>query len=330
MFAVRVPKKKGEETRRLLGDDGVFDVSREIVEDGDHLLIPVTGEVEGYETVEADLPVAEEIPRSLKEALQDELTGEELDTLITSFDLINDIAIIEIPDELLDKKKEVARALKKVHPRLKTVARKSGPVKGEFRLPELELLLGDETKTGYIENGVKMLVDVETCYFSPRLAGERMRIARQVEKGESVCVFFAGVGPYALTIAKHSEAGRIYTVEKNPDAALLLRNNVAINGFEARMDDYAGDVRKIVKRLPKVDRLVMPLPKDAGEFLDEALQVLKKGGMLHFYAFSEGEDLFAEAIETLQSKASFDVLDKVKCGQIGPGVYRICIDARLV
>lgn len=328
MFAVKVEKERGEETRLDLSERGLLDPSRKIVEEKTHLLIPVTGTVEGYEVVKADLPIEPHIPRSLKEALQEELTDEELDVMVTSFDLINDIAIIEIPEELLEKKKKIAEALKKVHPRLKTIARKRGPVHGEFRVPELELLIGDETLTGYIENGVKMMVDVATCYFSPRLASERMRIAEQVQPKEWVAVFFAGVGPYALTIANHTEAERIVTVEKNPHAAMLLKNNVALNGLEAKIDDYAGDVRQISKRLPKVDRVIMPLPKDAGDFLDDALKVLKKGGKVHFYAFGEDEDPFSEAVSLLESRG-FEIVEKVKCGQIGPNTWRVCVDAVL-
>lgn len=330
MFAVRVSKEEGEKTKRALSEAGVFDESHAIVQDGDALLIPVTGEVEGYDTVQAELPVNPQLPRSLKEALKDELTDAELDVLVTSFDVINDVAIIEIPDELLHKKTVIADALMQVHPRLKTVARKSGPVHGEFRVPELELIRGEETLTGYIENGVRMMVDVATCYFSPRLATERIRIAEQVKPGEHVCVFFAGVGPYALVIAKHASPERVYTIEKNTHAAMLLKNNIALNKMEPKIDDYSGDVKEIAPRLPKMDRVVMPLPKSAEDFLDEALMVLKKGGIVHFYNFAAGSDLFSDAVQKLSSKGNFEIIDKVKCGQIGPDTYRICIDARLI
>lgn len=330
MFAVSVPKKEGEKTKKELLALGVLDSSRAITAKGDNLLLPVTGTVDGYTIVEADLAPQKKLPRSLKEALKGELTEAELEEMTSSFDILNDIAIIDIPKALLPKKDVIAKALKKVHPRLKTVARKSGPVHGEFRVPELELLYGTETLTGHIENGVKMMVDVATCYFSPRLSTERMRIAKLVKPGEIIAVFFAGVGPYPLVIAKHSEVEKIYTVEKNPNAALILRNNVALNGLEAKIEDYSGDVKEIAPGLPKVDRLLMPLPKSAEDFLDEALMVLKTGGIIHFYNFAEEPDLFSGAIEMLRAKGNFEILEKIKCGQIGPATYRICIDAKLI
>jgi tRNA (guanine37-N1)-methyltransferase len=43
----------------------------------------------------------------LKESLKGKLTKKELESLKTSFDVIGDVAIIEIPDELKKKEKDM-------------------------------------------------------------------------------------------------------------------------------------------------------------------------------------------------------------------------------
>jgi tRNA (guanine37-N1)-methyltransferase len=80
----------------------------------------------------------------------------------------------------------------------------------------------------------------------------------------------------------------------------------------------------------KFDRILMPLPKSAEDFLDVALEQAKDGAVVHFYDFLE-ETKFEEAHEKLDKackKAGFkyEILRTVKCGQHAPHVFRICVD----
>ena len=91
-----------------------------------------------------------------------------------------------------------------VHKSVKTVFVQTSPISGDFRVRELKLVAGEnKTIAKYKESGCVFAVDVEKCYFSPRLSHERSRIARLVNNGETVVNMFAGVGCFSIIIAKN-------------------------------------------------------------------------------------------------------------------------------
>src|SRR5207244_5720838 len=83
-----------------------------------------------------------------------------------------------------------------------------------------------------LEFGLRYLVDVEHAYFSPRLGSERWRVARQVRPGEVVVDMFAGVGPYAILIARTRKPKSVHAIDANPAAVELLRENARRNRAE--------------------------------------------------------------------------------------------------
>jgi len=271
----------------------------------------------------------------LKEELEGKIPKRKLAFLRTGFDIIGDIAIIEIPAELESKKLLIAKALTKAQPHIRAVARKTSEREGAFRLRELELLVGNGTETVHKECGCSYKLDVTKAYFSPREATERQRISSQVKPGETVMVFFAGVGPYAIMIAKKQNV-RIYAIEMNPDAVKYMKENVRINGVQEKVEPILGDVKKAAKQFyGKCDRVVMPLPKEGYKFLGEAFACLrKKGGMVHFYSYAHEENLFQEA-EGLVKKAAqkagrkIKILGKRKVLPYGPRVFKICLDVKV-
>jgi tRNA (guanine37-N1)-methyltransferase len=124
------------------------------------------------------------------------------DTEITKrLDIVGNIAILKIPESLLETRFEIAHELLKETPSIKTVYRQSGPVFGDYRLRKLEWLAGEKrSTTTYKEHGCVVEVDIHKDYFSPRLARERTIVATQVKnkelatrKGELVVNLFAGV-----------------------------------------------------------------------------------------------------------------------------------------
>ena len=228
----------------------------------------------------------------LREALKDKLNEKELSILKTGFDTIGSIAIIEIPPELVKKEKAIANELIGIHKNIVTVAKKVGIHSGEFRLQKLKVIAGKKTKeTEYKENNVRLLLNVEKVYFSPRLSTERKRIMEKVKPGETVLVMFSGCGPYVCVIAKNTKAKEVYGVEINPIAHEYAEKNLLLNKIRnARL--FLGDVRKIIPKLKKkFDRILMPLPKGAENFLDVALRAGKKGTIIHFYDFEHENDI---------------------------------------
>src|SRR5262249_55187053 len=154
-----------------------------------------------------------------------------------------------------------------VHKNLRTVLKKLGPMEGEYRVRRVKPIAGEErTETIYKENGVLMKLDVSKVYFSVRLSSERKRIAELVMPNERVRVLFAGVGPFALAIAKRRPEAEVVAVEINPEAVRYMRENIALNKIR-NMEALESDARSLDLRAlgRKFDRVVMPLPKSAHE-----------------------------------------------------------------
>lgn len=303
MLFLKVPKKEGERVRRELLAAGVLDTSYDIIHSGDSLLFPVSRRWGGFGTVELAAAKRPSRSASLEGALSRFLTPKELEEVVTSFDLVGDIAIVEIPPALEPKEGMIGLALLSVHKNLRTVLKKLGPMEGEYRVRRVKCIAGeDRTETFYKESGVGMRLDVSKVYFSVRLASERTRIASLVRKGERVLVLFAGVGPFALVIAKQRPDAQVVAVELNPDAVRYMQENIAMNKAK-NVEAVEADARSLdLGRLGgegSFDRVVMPLPKSAHEFLDVAFRAVKDGGFVHFYTLAGSgkpfEDAFAKA-----------------------------------
>ena len=273
---------------------------------------------------------------SLKQALQDKLTKKEKEFLVTSFDVIGDIAVIQMPKELEKKENLIAKTLLKLHKNLKVVAKEIGMHKGIYRLQKIKILAGEKRKeTEYKESGVRMRLNVEKTYFSPRFGTERLRIAKQVKKGEDVLVMFSGISPFPLVIAKNAKPQIVHGVEINPSAHKYAVENVKLNKMEDKIKLFKGDVRLVIPRINKnFDRIAMPLPKSGENFLDVALKSVKKNGIIHFYDFLH-ESEFDKAKEKVKNACKIAgkkcrILRLVKCGQQSPRVFRICVDVKVL
>jgi len=274
--------------------------------------------------------------RTLKAALKGKLSGEEVSLLRRSYDTIGGIAIVEIPNELSEKEELIGKTILEMHKNIKTVAKKAGVHKGIYRAQKVKIIAGERSKEAlYRENNVVLKLDVEKVYFSPRLATERKRIAHLVKKGEIVLVMFSGCGPYPLVISKNSKAKEVYGVELNPAAHRYAIQNLKLNKTE-NVKLIKGNVRKAVPELKKkFDRIAMPLPKRGESYLDVALSASKKGAVIHFYDFlteDEIPDLAINKIEKICGKMrkKFKILNSVKCGQVSPREYRVCVDFKVL
>ncbi|RLI93360.1 MAG: class I SAM-dependent methyltransferase family protein [Candidatus Altiarchaeales archaeon] len=330
---LKVKKEKGEDVRKKLMGLNLLDINRRILSDKDFLFIPVLKEIEIPDTELVEIE-GERVPRkhrSLREALKNRLNPEELKLVPRSFDIIGDIAILEIPEELENKKSIIGDALLKTFKNIKVVANKKTRIETEFRTRALEIISGEERKeTVHREYNCSYKLNVETVYFSPRLGTERMRIASQVKDNERVLVMFSGVGPYPVLISKKSKPKEVYAIELNPEAFRYLKENITLNKVDVTA--IRGDVREETKKLGKFDRIVMPLPKDAGNFLNVALPALKKNGVIHFYDFAHNERESIEKVKEICRELGYEIeiLKAVKCGSHSPGIFRICVDLRVL
>ena len=176
---------------------------------------------------------------------------------------------------------------------VKCVYGQEGGIEGDFRLRKLRHLGGEErTTTLHKENGLRLKLDVETCYFSPRLSTERLRIADQVEEGEKVLNMFAGVGPYSILIAKKTQGLELRA----------QRGRVQVPRGEQQAEQGRRRASRWSRATPwrcpeklkgegKFDRILMPHPSQSNLFLPAALSMLAPGGVVHYYRHVTGEDV---------------------------------------
>lgn len=269
----------------------------------------------------------------LKEALIGKIPKSKMEFVPNTFDIIGDIAIVEIVPQLEKYERKIGTGLLELHKNIKVVCKKHGIHKGVYRRQEYRILAGERRKTTvHRENKVKLNLHIEKTYFSGRTATERLRIAGLVKKGERVLVMFGGVAPFALVIAKNSDAGEVVSVELNPEAHKFAISNIHAN--KARnVECLKGDVRQVVPSLGKFDRVLMPLPKNAESYLDVALRAAKKGGMIHFYDFGMDEEIVGikKVIKDIckREKKTCKFVRVVKCGQFSPRVNRLCVDFKV-
>ncbi len=272
-------------------------------------------------------------PRNLQEALKDKLTEEEFTELGRAFDIIGDIAILKMSGALLPKKQLIGEALMSVHHNIKTILLQTSPVKGEYRTRNLEHVAGENrTETIHAEHGCKLKVDIAKTYFSPRLATERLRTAKLVKPGETIINMFAGVGSYSIIIAKHSQAAKIYSIDLNPSAVEYMTENIRINKFGSRIIPIFGDAREVIETHLKktADRVIMPLPENAKNFLDSAVKALKpSGGIIHLYDFGQEPDLFGPTLKFAREaipNREIELAGKSVVRTYAPKTYHIVLD----
>lgn len=328
MFAVKIVKEKTEKVRQDLVSKELLCKDYALKKDDSFVYIPVKKEIPGYEIVNIDLEKIVKKNKSLKSILKNDLNSTLLDVLPNSLDIIGDIAIVELVDELKPYAHKIGTAILYLHKNIKVVAMKAGLYSGVYRTRKLKIIAGEKRKiTIHKENNVLLKLNVEDCYFSPRLSTERKRVFEKVLPGESVLVMFSGIGPYVVTISKNTQASKVVGIEINPEAHKYAVENVMLNKLN-NVKLYEGDVREIIPKLDeKFDRIIMPLPKTAESFLDLLRHISKQNTVVHLYCFLHESEIPDKAEELLKEKLSnFKILDIIKCGQSSPGNYRICID----
>ncbi len=254
--------------------------------------------------------------KRLRKKLSTAFSSAELNLISNSFDIIGDIAIIKVPNgNILNAEKRASQILV-VHRNVKSVFAQTSPVLGDFRVRDLRLLAGeDKTSTKYKESGCVFAVDVEKCYFSPRLSHERLRIASLVKGGETVVNMFSGVGCFSIVIAKTVSKTKVFSIDVNPTAIQYMKENVRINRVYGKVIPLLGDSKDIINAQlqEKADRVLMPLPEKALEYLPYAVSALKKpNGWIHYYDFQH-----AAGYEKPVEKTKLKVAQKLDCLGVG-------------
>ena len=297
-WGIRVPARQGEAMRQALILEGALDASLKVLREGSDLILPLTGQREGAEQYEFEThPGREPLPRH---------------------ELVGGIAILQEDDPAGAEKILASR------PSLHTAVFAKGEVSGEYRIRELVILAGKPTtSTQVTEHGHRFTVDLAGAYFSARLSTERQRILDQVQEEEVILDMFAGVGPFAITLA--AKAAFVVASDLNPQAVELMLENLSQNRVKNVLPVLA-DARRLSSVLPwKFDRIVMNLPLAGTEFLPDAFRLCKAGGVIHFYSLVSAKGEHDARIQELGGT----VLAEREVRSYSPGQWHAVYDIRV-
>ena len=297
-WGIRVPARQGEEMRQALISEGMIDLTLKPRREGDALIVPLLDWREGAERCEFDaMPGRPVLPRH---------------------ELVGGIAIMQ------DRDFEGAKKILASRPSLHTVVYAEGEVSGEYRTRPYEVLAGTPTtRTQVTEHGHRFTIDLSGAYFSARLSTERQRILAQTGSHELVLDMFAGVGPFAITLA--SRAALVVASDTNPHAIELMLENLTQNRVKNVLAVLA-DARRLAGILPwKFDRIIMNLPLAGTEFLSAAFRLCRHGGTIHFYALVSEEGEHCACIRELGGK----VIAERVVRSYSPGQWHAVYDVRV-
>jgi len=151
---------------------------------------------------------------------------------------------------------------------------------------------------------------------------------------------FAGVGCFSIVIAKHSKAEKVYAIDVYPVAIRFMQKNTRLNKVYRKVIPIQGDVKEVIEKRLRctADRVLMPLPEKAFEYLPYAVSALKEaGGWIHYYDFEHAkknespvEKVKVKVTEKLENLGvTFTIpFDRV-VRTTGPNWYQVILDVNV-
>jgi tRNA (guanine37-N1)-methyltransferase len=288
--ALVVSPRWGEQARRWLLARGVLDLTLRPGVVQRELHLPVQGDP-GPELPpfpcrwesSTFVPFPSRAPRSFHDLAQ--VPEEYRQWLPRSYDVVGDIVVLRIPPPLAGQASRLGDALLRFVPGARLVAWDHG-VAGPERKRRLEIVAGrGSLKTTHVENGLRLEVDLERAYFSPRLASEHARVAGLSRDGERVLDLFSGLAPFSLTLLSRLRHAASVAVDSNPGAIELARENASRARVSERFQAVCADAGEyLAAQAPAAyDRVIANLPHEAYKYAVQVGRVVKVGGQLHAY-----------------------------------------------
>jgi tRNA wybutosine-synthesizing protein 2 len=335
-LAALVPKPAAERAERELSALGVYDETRGIeAYDETRVALPVTGtdpaDREG--TVEAvaavESVVAHALPsrdRTLADRLRARGWNEaDIARVPGSWAVIGTVLLADFDG--CSRPEVVADALLELHGEADTVLDR-GPVVGRTRDPDVRVLAGTgDTETVHTEHGTRYALDLAVTMFSPGNKAERARMGEVAGADERVFDMFAGVGYFALPMAR--AGATVVAAELDPATYRYLVENAVLNDVTDRFRAVRADCADV--DLAPVDRAVMG-QYDAHERLPAAVAALRPGGHLHMHEATPEADLPDRPVGRVEAAAadagrSCEVLDVREVKSHAEGVQHVVVDA---
>jgi tRNA wybutosine-synthesizing protein 2 len=244
------------------------------------------------------------------------------------WEYVGDVVILKIGEACLPHGKRIGKAYADILG-AKTVCADMNGIAGELRRPSTEVLFGNNTESVRLENGILYEFDVSRIMFASGNIDERHRMKELDCKGETVVDMFAGIGYFTLPISKFTGARKVFACEKNPDSYKYLIRNVQRNDVCDKAVPILGDNRNILGK-GFADRVVMGYVQKTSVFLPKALEIVKRGGMIHYHdTFYINE--YKKRIEEIFSSAGadFEVERTKEVKSFAPSVSHYVADVKI-
>lgn len=270
----------------------------------------------------------------LREKMEGRLTEKGLELLPRSYQIIGRIMLLKLKPELLKQRRLIGTAVLELLPYLRTVCLQK-KIAGKERKPELEFIAGEKSfKTLHRENGCLFEMDVSKTMFSKGNKAEKMRIAGQAKPNETIVDMFAGIGYWAIPVAKSAKARKVFAIDINPEALGFLERNVFLNNISGKVEILKGDCRSFAALLENsADRIVMGCLFETEKFLPAALKMAKSGCIIHFHRnvdMKKVESLKEKIAETAEkSGCEIEFIDTVKVKSYAPKVWHVVMDLKI-
>lgn len=339
MKAVIVPVRDVEKVKAELISMDVLDKGRKIriVEhpDGKFAEIPVISDVDGsdvdgFDVIEQEEPDFYRPAMSLKEHLSGLIPEELLGIVPSGWQVLGDIVIVSIPEELQSYREDIARKLLEINPRCRCVLQDFG-IKGTFREPEREIIIGEDTETIQKEHGCSFKLDATKIMYSKGNLAERKRMSK-LGKDEVVVDMFAGIGYFSIPLAVHGKPKKVYSIELNPVSYNYLLENIRLNHLEGIVQAINGDCREVTPQ-GIADRVIMGYVGTTHHYLDKGIGAIRKeGGMLHYHETTPEVLVFERPIQRIKDAASalgrdVEIRACHRIKKYSPGVWHVVVDA---
>jgi tRNA wybutosine-synthesizing protein 2 len=332
--AVIVPVSDAEAVRNGLLVKGMLDHERKIrtiSSNGNMFLeIPVTGNVNGMDTIEQSSPEYYRKHQSLMERLEDIIPERDLQLLPSGWHVVGRTIIVSIDKRIEEHKHLIALRLLEIYPHCHTVVRDLG-IEGQFRQPKREILAGISTKTVHKENSCLFSLDVTKVMFSKGNLYEK-KLMSKVGSGEVIVDMFAGIGYFSIPIAVHAKPAKIYAIEINPESFEYLQENIRLNKVEHIMEALNGDCAMITP-MGVADRVLMGYVGTTHEYLEQGIKAIKStGGMLHYHETVPEKLMFGRPVSRITDAAAregrqVEIRECRRVKKYSPGVWHIVVDA---
>ena len=338
MLGARVERSKAELFRKELSVLGLVDKTHAIVDEEGGVAIPLIGRppqalLDSHSAILVERSFPPRNPRKdpIDLILEASPVPESLrQSLPRKWELFGDVLVLRLDRSLDRYEEDIAKCYASVI-RAKTVLRDVGGVSGEYRRPVLRKILGNDTVTVHVENGIKFRFDVSEIMFSSGNIEERTRMAGIKCDGETVVDMFAGIGYFSIPLAVYQRPWRVIACELNPVAHSFLAENIRLNRVYGVVEPVLGDNRSL-PGTDFADRVIMGYVKTTHEFLPTALRLVKSGGIIHYHETCPNELLPHRPVERISENAKGCKVEVERLKEIksyAPGISHVVVDARI-